>query len=126
MACRFPFAPGERSTLKRVRQDCDVARTLGRVAMASRSNSKLQLFRVNLSRSSYPQTIHSPQFSDVSNIDQYVGDLTCENSPSPYRIGIQRETTCNIAGPKPYSPAGSRFICRRSCPARVKSWGQQP
>jgi hypothetical protein len=27
---------------------------------------------------------------------------------------------------QPYSPAGSCFACRRSRPARVKSWGQQP
>jgi hypothetical protein len=29
-----------------------------------------------------------------------------------------------ISRAQPYSPAGSRFACRRSRPARVKSWGQ--
>ena len=29
-----------------------------------------------------------------------------------------------ISQAQPYSPAGSRFACRRSRPARVKSWGQ--
>jgi hypothetical protein len=37
------------------------------------------------------------------------------------RRGARRRV---ISQAQPYSPAGSRFACRRSRPARVKSWGQ--
>ena len=61
----FPFALGERRTLKRVRKDCDVARTHGHLAMASQSSSTAQTLSCNLSTpsgqisTSCPQVTHS-------------------------------------------------------------------